>query len=190
MATAVHAEQRIEPPAAPAVAKRSARIMLLVALAASAAVADAKSMFDVASHYLLFAVLYGVLSWTQVLWAGWLYQAPDDERALAPAAYVCLAVMGLWFVSRFVGLPIGPSAGHPTPIGIPDFAATVDEAAIVALVFAMRRPGGRVARRVRWLDGGHANRIGVMLCSLSVLAGLLSPQLHVTASGLLSWCVP
>ncbi|HEY1539700.1 MAG TPA: hypothetical protein VGF63_09905 [Solirubrobacteraceae bacterium] len=190
MATATLPEQRAAPPASPARVARPAKVMLLVALAASAAIADAKSMFDVASHYLLFAILYGLLAWAQVVWAGWVYHAPDDERALAPAAYVCGGLIALWFVSRFVGLPIGPYAGHPTPIGIPDFAATIDEAAFMTLVFALRHPRGRVAARLAWLQGGHANRIGVMLCSMSLLAGLLSPQLHVTASGLLSWCVP
>jgi hypothetical protein len=163
--------------------------MLLIALSGAAAVVNARSMVNDASHALLFAVLYGVLAYAQVMWAGWLYHEPADKRVLRPAAFACLALIGVWLVSRFAGLPFGPSAGQPSPIGVPDFVAVVDEAVLALLLFATARPQRRIGRRLAWLDGLHATRISVMLCSLSGFAALLSPQIHVSASGIVSWCI-
>jgi hypothetical protein len=170
--------------------ERSPRVALLVAASAAAALVNAKSMVDNASHDLLLAALYGVLSFAQVMWAGWVYNAPRDRRVLMPAAIVSLALIALWLISRFVGLPLGPTPWQPLPIGIPDFAATLDELLLAGLIFAIVRPRRRIAARLAWLDGSKARRVASTLCSFSVLAMLLSPQLHVSAAGLVSWCVP
>jgi hypothetical protein len=168
---------------------RTPRVMLLIALSGAAAVVDARAMFNNASHALLFAILYGLLSYAQVMWAGWLYHDPKDTRVLRPAAIASVALIGIWLVTRFVGLPFGPSAGEPSPIGIPDFVAMVDEAVLALLIFAMLHPQRRIGRRLAWLNGMQATRISVMLCSLSGFAALLSPQVHVSASGIVSWCI-
>ncbi|HEX4364596.1 MAG TPA: hypothetical protein VHZ75_08610 [Solirubrobacteraceae bacterium] len=168
---------------------RSPRVMLLIALSGAAAVVDARAMFNNASHALLFAILYGLLSYAQVMWAGWLYHDPQDTRVLRPAAIASVALIGIWLVTRFVGLPVGPSAGEPSPIGIPDFVAMLDEAVLALLLFAMLAPKRRIGRRLAWLNGMQATRVSVMLCSLSGFAALLSPQLHVSASGIVSWCI-
>ncbi|HET7034828.1 MAG TPA: hypothetical protein VFI42_04030 [Thermomicrobiaceae bacterium] len=45
-----------------------------------------------------------------------------------------LAMVSLWFVSRFVGLPLGPSAGELEPVGLLDAVTqTVEIVLIVAL---------------------------------------------------------
>jgi hypothetical protein len=56
------------------------------------------------------------------------------------------AVAAVWIASRTTGLPIGPDAGEPEPLGVKDVLATADElvcAAIVALLLA--------GAAVRWL---------------------------------------
>jgi hypothetical protein len=51
-----------------------------------------------------------------------------------------LAVMATWFVSRTVGLPVGPYAHITLPVGFPDALATALEAVIVigALTLILR----------------------------------------------------
>ena len=157
---------------------RSDRTMLLVALALAAGVIHARALFDHATHYWLFAVFFGVLTYAQVLWAMLIYRRPDDRRWLMPAAVGSLAIAGIWVVSRAVGLPIGPWAGRPEPFGVADIAATVDELLLAAVIVAMLRPQGRVAARMRWLDGANCVRLGSMAIALSLLAALIGNHTH------------
>lgn len=47
-----------------------------------------------------------------------------DRRVWQAAQAVSLATIGLWVVARTVGLPVGPQAGQPEPVGRADLAAT------------------------------------------------------------------
>jgi hypothetical protein len=165
---------------APGAASRTPRLLLLVALSASAGVIHARALFDHASHYWLFGVLFGALTYAQVLWAVWIYRKPNDERPLLPAAVASLAVVAVWLVSRTVGLPIGPWAGQPEPLGVADVAASLDELVLAGLIFAMLRPDRRIAARFAWLDGANCTRVGTALCSLSLLAVLFGTHTHPT----------
>lgn len=152
--------------------------MLLVVLAAAAGLIHARALFDHASHYWLFGVFFGVLAYAQVFWAFLVYRRPDDRRWLMPAAVVSLAVVGLWVVTRSVGLPFGPWAGRPEPLSITDITASLNELVLAAVIFAMLRPGGWLAARLRWLDGANCVRVGSMLVSLSLLAVLIGDHSH------------
>ncbi len=157
---------------------RSERTMLLVCLSAAAGLIHAKAAIDHAPHYWLFGAFFGVLAYAQVFWALLLYRRPDERRWQMPVAVASLAVVGLWLVSRTVGLPIGPWAGRPEPLAITDLTATVIELLLAGLIVAMLRPQGRVAARLRWLDGAHCVRIGSMLIALSLLAVLVGNHSH------------
>ena len=159
---------------------RSARTLLLVALAAAAGVLHAKAMVDHAGHYWLFGVFFGVLTYAQVLWAMALYRRPDDKRLLMPAALASLAVVGVWLVSRTVGLPIGPWAWDAEPIGSADLAATLDELALALVIFAILRPDRRIAARLAWLDDANCMRVGMMFCAFSLFALALGSHGHPT----------
>ncbi|MEA2194039.1 MAG: hypothetical protein QOG42_473 [Solirubrobacteraceae bacterium] len=181
MAGDVHGELLIDgAPARPADAQvaRSERTMLLVGLSAAAGIIHARALFDHATHYWLFGVFFGVLTYAQVLWAIIVYRRPDERRWLMPAAVGSLVVLGIWIVSRSVGLPIGPWAGRPEPFGVADIAASLDELVLAALIVAIVRPAGRVAARMRWLNGANCIRIGSMLVALSLLATLLGNHTH------------
>jgi hypothetical protein len=160
--------------------ERSDRILLVVGLSLAAGVIHAKALFDHATHYWLFGVFFGVLTYAQVLWGLLVYRRPNDTRRLMPAAVGSLAVIGIWLVSRSVGLPIGPWAGRPEPFGVADIAASMDELVLAAVTIAMVRPTGRVAARVRWLDGPNCVRLGSMLIALSLLATLFGNHTHPT----------
>ena len=165
-----------EPPA------RSERTMLLVVLAAAAGLIHAKALFDHAPHYWLYGLFFGVLAYTQVFWAFLVYRRPAERRWLVPAAAVSLAVVGLWLVTRTVGLPFGPWAGRPEPFAITDITASLNELLLAGLIVAIVHPGGRIAARLRWLDGANCVRVGSMLVALSLLAVLLGNHTHPTAS--------
>jgi hypothetical protein len=49
--------------------------------------------------------------------------AGADRRVWRLAQAVSLAAIGLWALSRTVGLPVGPEAGQPEPVGRADLAA-------------------------------------------------------------------
>jgi len=161
-----------------ATAARSERTMLLVCLSAAAGLIHAKALIDHAPHYWLFGVFFGVLTYAQVLWAVFVYRRPDDRRWLMPAAVGSLVVVAIWVVSRTVGLPVGPWAGDPEPLAITDITATVIELLLAGLIIAILRPEGRVAARLRWLNGGNCVRLGSMLVALSLLAVLLGNHSH------------
>jgi hypothetical protein len=126
----------------------------------------------------LFGVIFGALTYTQVLWAVWIYRHPHDERPLLPAAVASLAVVAVWVISRTVRLPMGPWAGRPEALGIADITASLDDLVLVALIFAMLRPDRRIAARLAWLDADNCARARSMLFALSLLAVLFGKHTH------------
>jgi hypothetical protein len=135
-------------------------------------------MFDHATHWWLFGVAFGVLTYVQVLWGVQLFRRPDEWRLWRPIAVLSLGTISVWIISRTVGLPVGPWAGRAEPFGVADISASLDEIALTGLILAMLRPDGRLARRLAWLDGQNCMRIGSMLCSLSLMALLLGSHSH------------
>lgn len=158
--------------------ERSERTMLLVVLSAMTGLIHAKALLDHASHYWLFGVFFGVLAYAQVFWAFLVYRRPGERRWLMPAAIASLAIVGLWLVTRSVGLPFGPWAGRPEPFAVTDITASLNELILAGVIVAMLRPAGRVAARLRWLDGANCVRIGSMLVALSLLAVLIGDHAH------------
>jgi hypothetical protein len=167
-------------PPEPGAIERSPRVNLLVGLSAMAGLIHGKAFIDHVAHYWLFGVFFGFLTYAQVLWAMQLWRRPDDRRLFKAVAVMSLGTIAIWIVSRTVGLPIGPWAGRPEAIGMLDLVASLDELVIAAMIGAMLHPEGRVAARLRWLDGGNCVRFGSMLCSLSLLALLFSSHSHPT----------
>jgi len=167
-----------ESPAAPTAIVRSPRIHLLIGLSAVVGLIHGKAFIDHVDHYWLFGVFFAVLTYAQVLWAMRLWRRPGDRRFFKAVAVMSLGVAAVWVVSRTTGLPIGPWAGRPETIGMPDVVATLDELVIAALIAAMLRPKGRIAARLRWLDADNCVRYGSLLCSLSLMALLFSSHSH------------
>lgn len=171
------AEDLADPPTAGV--ERSPRLVLLAGVSVAAGLIHAKAMFDHATHYWLFGVFFGVLTYVQVLWGVQLYRRPHDWRLFELIAYMSLGTIAIWVISRTTGLPIGPWAGRAEPMGVADITASFDELAIVGLIFALLRPTGRVAKRLRWLENkDNCLRVGSMLCSLSLMALLLGSHSH------------
>ena len=106
----------------------------------------------------------------------WRTRVADD--VLVAGAAVTVGVVIVWLVSRTAGLPIGPGAGRAEQIGVSDAFATMIELVFVALVCRIVRPDGRMGRRLGWLTGGHAVRLGIALASAGLLAAAFGDHMH------------
>jgi hypothetical protein len=137
-----------------------------------------KAMVDHAGLYWLFGVLFGVVACAQIGLAVALWRTHVSDRLLVAGAVLTAGVIAVWLVSRTVGLPIGPWAGEAEAFDVSDVIATLIEVAFIAVVSVIVRPGGRVGRRLQWLTGGHAVRLGVALSSAGVLAAVLGGHSH------------
>ncbi|MDX6691061.1 MAG: hypothetical protein QOG15_2518 [Solirubrobacteraceae bacterium] len=185
MAT-VDADQLAEPePAAvePGPGERPARVrsqtlVTAVALSTAAGVIHGVAMVDHFSHWWAYGVFFLVITYAQVLWAIWIYRHPDDRRVLVAGAVGNLLIVGVWIVSRSVGVPIGPDAWNPERIGAMDIMASIDQVILALAVVRLVAPAGRLGSRLSLLGGTQALRLGIMLCSASVFAILLGSHHH------------
>ena len=83
-------------------------------------------------------------------------------RVIARRA-LSLATIGLWVVSRTVGLAVGPEVGQPEPVGRADLAATALETATVLAASLLLWPGvGANRRRPGWSAAAVAVAIAVL----------------------------
>src|SRR5215211_3021642 len=73
--------------------------------------------------------------------------AAADRRVWLLAQAVSLAAIGLWAISRTVGLPVGPEVGESEPVGRADLVAVALEAATVLAATLLAWPGATVAGR-------------------------------------------
>ena len=108
----------------------------------------------------------------QVAWGVRMLRSPTD-RVVWIGIAGNLAIVATWVMSRTIGLPIGPDAFTPEPVGLPDGASTAFELLIVAglavrLVDVDRRLPGRVFRSVAAV--AIVPIIGIMLLTTSLAA--------------------
>jgi hypothetical protein len=84
----------------------------------------------------------------QVSFAGGLLVWPGWKLLLLAGGIGNLAIIGMWAVSRTVGIPLGPETGEVEGIGTLDLVCTASEATLVVVLVVLlnlyRR--GRVAR--------------------------------------------
>ena len=93
-----------------------------------------------AAEWWLYGVFFLVLAVVQLAWA---VQAMDSPPLPAPRLFAAMnaAVIGLWLVSRTIGLPVGPESWTPEAVGTADIVCSALEAVVVVLlVLAVRRP--------------------------------------------------
>jgi hypothetical protein len=137
-----------------------------------------KAMVDHAGSYWLFGVLFGLVACAQIALALALWRTRVSDEVLVASAAVTIGVVAVWFVSRTIGLPFGPWAGEPEQIGVTDVFAAIIELVYVALVCRIVRPHGRIGRRLAWLTGNHALRVGISLCCAGLLAAAFGDHMH------------
>ncbi len=77
-----------------------------------------------------FGAFMAAVGWFQALWPIAYTAAPSVRLAIA-SVLVNLGTAVVWALTRLVGLPFGPGAGRPMPVGVPDVIATAFELALV-----------------------------------------------------------
>ena len=91
------------------------------------------------AEYWLFGLFFVLVTPLQVAWAGLVVRRPDHRRLLIAGAVGNGVVIGIWAVSRLVGLPFGPGAFTPEAVSFKDLLSTYDEAAVVILCIMLLR---------------------------------------------------
>jgi diguanylate cyclase (GGDEF)-like protein/PAS domain S-box-containing protein len=140
------------------VSARSADPRLQALAAASALVAGIHisvclEHFQEATAY---GVFFALLATFQLAW-GAVVLARPTRTVLLFGASVNAATVGLWLVSRTVGLPVGPETWSPEEFGRLDIAASAVELAVVPACVLLARvlPRGRA---LRWRPAAHGLR--------------------------------
>jgi hypothetical protein len=109
----------------------------LAPIAAALSLASAGIHFAVIGEHLeedvLFGLLFFALGWFQLVWAQ-IYLIWPRRSAAQMAILINLGAVLVWFMSRTVGLPIGPQAWVPEQIGFADILATTFELGIIGLL--------------------------------------------------------
>jgi hypothetical protein len=108
-----------------------------------------------------------VVALFQLAWAMLVVARPSSLVYFSGGAVNALVVV-TWIVSRTSGVPIGPEAGEPEPVGFPDALARGYEVLLVGLVIALvvRRQG----RLPGWWAGASwlSGVIGIALTALAL----------------------
>jgi hypothetical protein len=142
-------------------------LFLAVVLSWTAAAIHVVAAYSHAGESALHAVAFAAVAVAQLAWGVAVYRGAGPA-VLASGAVLSLAVVAAWIASRTVGLPLGPEAWSPEPVGIHGLLATVDEI-VLALIVAARLtvPGGD-----GWPGGLRSLSlvVGVSLVLLSTVA--------------------
>ena len=115
----------------------------LAAIAVGLSLAAAVIHFAVLEAHLVDGLLFGLFFLAvgafQLIWA----QAYLLNRGRAVAAAGVLAntaIVATWLLSRTIGVPLGPQAWVPEPVGLVDLTATSLELALIALLLPSLMP--------------------------------------------------
>lgn len=122
---------------------------------------------DLGAGFLAAAVFQG--AWSMACLSG------PSARTRWLGIAVNAAVVLAWAYTRTVGLPVGPFAGSPEPIGFPDAAAVTFELLLIAGLVAMRsRPFGaeppRAARTIASIAVVPVLGLTILATSLATVA--------------------
>lgn len=142
-------------------------VLLLCGLAWASGIIHIHASIDHLQESVVHAAFFVALASAQFGWGAVLYRSPTARLVLFGAGG-SVAVALLWLVSRTIGLPIGPEAWTPEPVGILDVVATVDEI-MLALLGCERVGLIRYGARPNSQPFLTAAALGVMLLSCVAL---------------------
>lgn len=109
-------------------------VLIAGVLVFAASVIHSVLITDHFEHYWLSGVVFGVIALAQATWTALVYKEPLNRRLLVVGAVGNALVIVLWAFSRTAGVPVGPQAGTPEPVGVADVFATLDELSAIALI--------------------------------------------------------
>ena len=125
----------------------------------------------------LYGLFFAAAAWAQIIWALWVVYQPSALLYQA-GAIGNAAIIGMWALSRTVGIPLGPSAGDVEDATPVDILATSLEWLIVLLCFGLlvasrENLGRRLSQAQVW--------VGLAVVCLALIplstAGLIDAEL-------------
>ena len=122
-----------------------------LALAAAASVVAAAVHVAVCPEHFrenwLYGTFFTVTANAQLLWAAVVMVRPD-AKVVRKGLVATLGLIGLWTLTRTVGIPLGPQRGEVEQVGTLDMIATTCELVVVAAsAWALSRSGRQDHRR-------------------------------------------
>ena len=124
-----------------------------------AAVVHVVVMPEHLDEYWLFGLFFGVLAVLQLGYVGLLALRPS-RGLLVAGALVNAGTVALWLVSRTVGLPIGPAAGTPEPVGVLDVVSSAAEVLLVVATAVVVRQARAVQPSSTQVSAGSRTPVG------------------------------
>ncbi|MEA2323762.1 MAG: hypothetical protein QOD81_3612 [Solirubrobacteraceae bacterium] len=156
---------------APAAWRGAAPLPAIAVAAAGLFGAEAVHTAVLASHWREWwaeGAFFGTLSIVEGALGAALLLAPGRRLARA-GVLISIATIAVWAWSRSTGLPIGPEAGYPEPVGRADLVATLLEAlTAAALAPAARR--SMLRRRPRAAGSGRRRTAAAVMAVALVTA--------------------
>jgi hypothetical protein len=125
-------------------------LVLVAALAFIGALIHIGAAVDHWEEYHLYTLVFSCLAALQTCWALLTLRGPS-RRVLVLGCVMQLGIVGLWAISRTVGVPLAPTAWTPEEIGIADLTETISELttvlAVLSVLLAERSNAARLVRR-------------------------------------------
>jgi hypothetical protein len=122
------------------------------------------------AEYWLFGVFFVVVALAQLSWVVAVVSDPTRTVYVVGALGNALIVV-TWVITRTRGLPVGPEAGEPEPVGVADVVSTAFEVAVVAgTLLLLRGIELRQSWEMRFVRNVLA--IGAIAITTLTLAGL------------------
>ena len=115
--------------------RKDLRLTTIAALSASAGLLHATVIQEHLKEYWLFGAFFIIAASLQVVWAVMVFRGVGRRWILAGAVGNAAVVL-LWWASRTIGLPFGPTPWRPEAFGLINIAVSVIEVAVVALCVA------------------------------------------------------
>jgi hypothetical protein len=122
------------------IAAREEIVLYLASFSLVAGIIHLVASVDHFEHVWWYGAFFVLLAAFQLAWGIRVFRRPTPGILLLGAA-VSAVVVAIWIVSRTVGVPFGPEAWDPETVGAIDVGATVDELAIIGLVWPSLRGG-------------------------------------------------
>jgi hypothetical protein len=123
-------------------------LLLVAAVAFIDGVIHIGAAVDHFGEFPLYTLVFAVLASVQIAWAAMILRRPSRLVLLSGCGFT-VGVVGLWVLSRTIGVPIAPQAWVPEEVGVADLVETVGEiATVIAVLSLVMSPRHRFARHV------------------------------------------
>ena len=139
------------------------------ALATGSGVIHLAVVPDHLAQWWVFGVAFAVAAVVQIGWAGAYLARPNGWSSRFGIA-LNVGIIAVWVISRTAGLPVGPTAGRPDPIGFVDVVSTLLEVILVGILIVgiVPRAATHLAReRIRFGDASIGSTFSVLVIAIA-----------------------